>query len=301
MLLLSMPPWLFPYSDQRASPRFLRTPHYWTCCAHQQRRRYWAPPTVSVCVRAEAAPSASPSAPQDTQQPTALFDCVSLGNLCVDVVLQVETLPDDDPEERRQLLTSLSASPPDVSTWEVGGACNFMIAAARLGMDVGCIGQLGDDQPGQFLRQVMRNEGVPDIQPLLPPGRMLQQTLLCFVLVSPSGGHVFCSRYDFGPWPLLQGAVDIPQPVMQVHYAWWTAIHIVATYALSPTQMLQQTRALYLNGFVFDELEPTLVAAVARVARDAGAAVFFDPGTAELPPVSCRHNFVNCMAWYGIV
>lgn len=42
--------------------------------------------------------------------------------------------------------------------------------------------------------------------------------------------------------------------------------------------MLQSTRALYLNGFVFDELEPALVASIAQMARDAGAAVFFDPG-----------------------
>lgn len=62
----------------------------------------------------------------------------------------------------------------------------------------------------------MRNEGVPLVEPVLPDGCSLKQTLLCFVLVGPDGGHVFCSRYDFGPWPLLQGAQDIPPHVQQV-------------------------------------------------------------------------------------
>lgn len=44
----------------------------------------------------------------------------------------------------------------------------------------------------------------------------LDQTLLCFVLVDPEGGHAFCSRYDFGPWPLVAGVEDIPATVQQV-------------------------------------------------------------------------------------
>lgn len=189
--------------------------HHSTPCAHIERRIDTT--LLGGRLRICCSTSASSSAPSSTApQPTALYDCVSLGNLCVDVVLQVDELPDGDTEARRALLASLSASPPDVSTWEVGGACNFMIAAARLGMDVGCIGQLGDDQPGHFLRQVLRTEGVPGVEPLLSARQALPQTLLCFVLVSPSGGHVFCSSYDFGPWPLLQGATGIPPPVLQV-------------------------------------------------------------------------------------
>ncbi len=180
---------------------------------HQRHNR------ASVCVRAESiqAPSRNPTSSSSQQLPrTVLYDCVSLGNLCVDVVLQVDQLPDSDSNARLQLLNNLSTSPPDVSTWEVGGACNFMIAAARLGMDIGCVGELAQDLPGEFLRQVMRNEGVSIIEPVLAQGHSLAQTLLCFVLVGPDGGHVFCSRYDFGPWPLLQGAQDVPPQVVQV-------------------------------------------------------------------------------------
>lgn len=185
------------------------------------------------------------------------YDVVSFGNLCVDIVLQVDHLPPPDSAVRWQLLQDLSASPPDVSSWEVGGACNFMIAAARLGMRVGCVGQLGDDVYGSFLREVMAGEGMSVIEPVLFPPQQLAQTLLCFVLVGPAGNHAFCSRYDFGPWPLVDGAAAVPASV---------------------EQMLQATNAVYLNGFVFDELEPQLVVAVARMARRAGASVFFDPG-----------------------
>lgn len=122
---------------------------------HQRRSHNHA--SLCVCVRADSVHAPSPNTtPSSSQQlpGTLLYDCVSLGNLCVDVVLQVDQLPDGNVDSRRRLLDDLSASPPDVSTWEVGGACNFMIAAARLGMDIGCVGQIGDDLPGEFLRQV---------------------------------------------------------------------------------------------------------------------------------------------------
>ena len=43
-------------------------------------------------------------------------------------------------------------------------------------------------------------------------------------------------------------------------------------------QALRNTRGLLLNGFVFDELAPAVIMAAVQVARDAGAAIFFDPG-----------------------
>ena len=83
------------------------------------------------------------------------------------------------------------------------------------------------------------------------------QTLLCFVLTAPSAQHAFCSSYDFGPWPLLPFAGALPA---------------------GAAALLEQTRALFVNGFVFDELPAAAVVAAARQARAAGAAVFFDPG-----------------------
>lgn len=57
---------------------------------------------------------------------------------------------------RAAMLAQLTAQPPEQSAWEVGGASNFMIAAARLGQRVASVGQLGDDVYGAFLRRVLQ-------------------------------------------------------------------------------------------------------------------------------------------------
>ena len=56
-------------------------------------------------------------------------------------------------------------------------------------------------------------------QPLAPKAfdEALKETLLCFVLVNDAtSAHAFCSRYDFGPWPLLPGVDRLPEEVHQV-------------------------------------------------------------------------------------
>ncbi len=44
----------------------------------------------------------------------------------------------------------------------------------------------------------------------------VRQTLVCYVLVDPHSKHAFCSRYDFGPWPLLGGMVHLPPSSLKV-------------------------------------------------------------------------------------
>jgi sugar/nucleoside kinase (ribokinase family) len=80
---------------------------------------------------------------------------VALSNLCVDIVVPVAELPSADVEERRKLLGRLTAQPPPVESWEVGGNSNFLIAASRLGLTAASIGHLGDDVYGRFFRDVM--------------------------------------------------------------------------------------------------------------------------------------------------
>ena len=38
----------------------------------------------------------------------------------------------------------------------MGASCNFMIAAARLGLQVGAVGHVGDDVYGDFMRRIMQ-------------------------------------------------------------------------------------------------------------------------------------------------
>ena len=65
-----------------------------------------------------------------------------------------------------------------------------------------------------------QDERVGDIEPLVEPGTPLPEamrsTLLCFVLVGLAQQHAFCSRYDFGPWPLLEGVTALPERVAAV-------------------------------------------------------------------------------------
>jgi hypothetical protein len=60
-----------------------------------------------------------------------------------------------------------------------------------------------------------QEEGVNTIEALSPAAAREFATLLCFVLVSPAGGHAFTSAYDFGPWPLLAGVAELQPRVLE--------------------------------------------------------------------------------------
>lgn len=54
----------------------------------------------------------------------------------------MDELPPADIESRRALLQQLTARPPPVEQWEVGGNTNFLIAASRLGLRAASVGHL---------------------------------------------------------------------------------------------------------------------------------------------------------------
>ncbi|WIA29071.1 hypothetical protein OEZ86_011582 [Tetradesmus obliquus] len=218
------------------------------------------PPTLSSSRPSVACRASNSNGSAGLQHSRKDHDVIGLSNLCVDIVIPVQQLPPADPEARQGLLQQLTAEPPDEQHWELGGNCNFMIAAARMGMRVGSIGHVGNDTYGRYMDRVLQEERIEAITRIMPAtlsGTDLDRTLLCFVLVDPEGKHAFCSRYDFGPWPLLGGVSSLPASV---------------------TQVLQSTAAVFTNGFVFDELPLELVKQAIRTASDAGAAVLFDPG-----------------------
>ncbi len=64
-------------------------------------------------------------------------------------------------DSRLELFRELTAAPPPESSWEVGASCNFMIAASRLGLRVGCAGHCGDDIYGDFLRSILAVGALP--------------------------------------------------------------------------------------------------------------------------------------------
>ncbi|KAF5830892.1 sugar/carbohydrate kinase [Dunaliella salina] len=201
------------------------------------------------------------------------YDVVGLGNLCVDVISPVDSLPKGP--KNMQMLDELNAGPLDETSWEVGGNCNFLIAAARMGLRTASVGHAGCDVYGDFLAKTLHDEGVEALERIAPPtsssdsadgtyssptpeeAALLQQTLICFVLVDPLGRHAFCSLYDFGPWPLLRGINHLPRRAME---------------------LVESARTVFVNGFIFDELRLDVVQEACQVAMQKGGAVFFDPG-----------------------
>jgi sugar/nucleoside kinase (ribokinase family) len=61
-------------------------------------------------------------------------DVVALGNMCVDVLLPPCSIPPPGELKSEVTLAVLTADAPNESYWEVGGNCNFLIAASRMGL-----------------------------------------------------------------------------------------------------------------------------------------------------------------------
>ncbi len=101
---------------------------------------------------------------------------VSLGDLVVDLVATIETLP--VVANRHQLVDAFRVEP--------GGAGNFLIAGARLGQPMAAIGVLGDDAWGQHAAAILRDEQVD-----LARVRHVGTSTLVLALVDAHGEHVF--------------------------------------------------------------------------------------------------------------
>lgn len=187
------------------------------------------------------------------------YDLVTLSNLCVDAIVPCEALPPSDDASRERLLKQLADTPPPIEAWEVGGNTNTLIAARRLGMQVGSIGHVGFDSFGDFLKDVLEREGVKMASSIVDDDLdHAYPTLVCFVLVDQTTSeHAFCSRYDFGPWPLFHSVTSLPEKAKKV---------------------LSNTRSVFINGFVFDEIPEDVVVNASKLAQAHGAAVLFDPG-----------------------
>ncbi|KAF5199625.1 pfkB-like carbohydrate kinase family protein [Thalictrum thalictroides] len=188
-------------------------------------------------------------------------DIATLGNLCVDVVLNVPSLPPPSFEERRAYMDKLSASQPDKKYWEAGGNCNMVIAAARLGLSCLSLGHVGDEIYGNFLLDVLHEEGIGMVEMSeesdLVADTASYETLLCWVLVDPLHRHGFCSRADFSKDPAFNWMSKISGDVKSA---------------------IKRSKILFCNGYAYDELSPSLLVAALEYAIEVGTSIFFDPG-----------------------
>ncbi|KAG7531611.1 Ribokinase-like [Arabidopsis suecica] len=189
------------------------------------------------------------------------IDVATLGNLCVDIVLSVHELPPPSREERKALMDELSLSPPDKKYWEAGGNCNMAIAAARLGLHCVAIGHVGDEIYGEFLLDVLHEEGIGTVA--LDEGTNAKdtssfcETLICWVLVDPLQRHGFCSRADFKEEPAFSWITDLSDEVKMA---------------------IRQSKVLFCNGYDFDDFSPSFIMSTIDYASKVGTAIFFDPG-----------------------
>lgn len=55
-----------------------------------------------------------------------------------------------------EYLRQLTAQTHSREFWEVGASCNFLIAAARMGLNTAAVANLGEDVYGQFLLDVLK-------------------------------------------------------------------------------------------------------------------------------------------------
>ncbi|XP_050203897.1 fructokinase-1 [Mercurialis annua] len=190
------------------------------------------------------------------------IDVATLGNLCVDIVLNVPELPPRSPAARQAYMERLASTPPDKRYWEAGGNCNMAIAAARLGLRCATIGHVGDEIYGEFLLGVLRDEGIQMVSMSedvdgTDSSSSFYETLLCWVLVDPRQRHGFCSRADFSKEPA---------------FVWLSKLSGEVKMAI------KQSKVLFCNGYGFDELSPALIISAVDYAVEVGTSVFFDPG-----------------------
>ncbi|CAI8606301.1 unnamed protein product [Vicia faba] len=190
------------------------------------------------------------------------IDDATMGNLCLDIVLNVPQLPPLSIHERKAFMERLASSPPPKKYWEADGNCNMAIAAARLRLDCVSIGHVGDEIYGNFLSDVHRDEGISMVKISTGDDTVTSsgdsyETLVCWVLVDPLQKHDFCSRADFCKEPAFN---------------WLSQISKEAKLAI------KNSKVLFCNVYGFDDLSPSLLLSVVDCAVEVGTSIFFDPG-----------------------
>ncbi|XWS76299.1 hypothetical protein CRYUN_Cryun01aG0163800 [Craigia yunnanensis] len=115
-------------------------------------------------------------------------DVATLGNLCVDIVLNVPKLPPPSPDARKAFMEQLSSSPPDKQYWEAGG--NYVLHDEGIGI-----------------------VGMSEEIDVFNSPSASYETLLCWVLVDPLQNHGFCSRADFSKEPAFSWMSTLSEEV----------------------------------------------------------------------------------------
>jgi fructokinase len=164
---------------------------------------------------------------------------VSIGDLVADLVVTIPDLPVQ--ASQHQHARSIHVEP--------GGAGNFLIAGARLGMQMRAVGTLGDDFFGQAVAARLEAENV-DLAGVIRTAGSTTTTVI--VLIDDHGGHVFLGAYGEGP------KISLP--------ASWTETIAASQAVFSAGYTLQEKR---ISDATFEAMD---------FAKQHAVPVFFDPG-----------------------
>ncbi len=172
-------------------------------------------------------------------KPFSDINIISLGDLVADLNISIPGLPIE--AGKHQVVQSLRLEP--------GGAGNFLLAGARLGLRMTALGVVGADHYGQEMLDILTSEGI-DVQPVINQAE--GNTTLVFVVAGGAGQHVFLGHYGQGPQ-------------ISLTESWKTA--------------MRAADAIHSYGYTLNEarLTPAMLASM-QYARSLGKPVFFDPG-----------------------
>ncbi|MCD4671608.1 MAG: carbohydrate kinase family protein [Anaerolineaceae bacterium] len=185
-----------------------------------------------------------------------LYQVVSIGDLVVDVILSIPQLP--VVADEHQILHGLQLEP--------GGAGNFLVAGARLGMVMTALAAVGEDTFARSLLKMLGDEGV-GVDGILHQAQ--SSTTTVFVLEDDSRKHVFLGQYGQGPNVLLSEDWKMRIASADAVQLWG--------YSLNEERMID------------------CVLAAAAFARQQGRIVIFDPGPllASAAPEHCQQLVKN--------
>jgi len=172
-----------------------------------------------------------------------MFDVLVIGDLVLDNVVQLDTLPQPEGVHMAYEFKKLA-----------GGAANFAIMASRLGLRVGLIDCIGNDEAGKLLLSILSQENV-DTSLIKVRGDNTKETL---VLATKKGEKSFIG--------LLTKEVSMltPEDINE--------------------EDIQKTKGIYISGYSVGirELlsEGMAVLKSVEIAQRLGKYVFFDPSPA---------------------
>lgn len=187
---------------------------------------------------------------------------VVLGDLIIDLNLHISAFPIQ--AEDLKPVTYLDIGP--------GGASNVAIVAAHLGLPVTSLGEIGNDPFGQLLLGGLQQEGIETSHILVSPG---VRTPVVGVLVDEAAEPAYLGYSGDPSSGSAQTLARLPSS--------WKAI-------------LQNTHALFADGWIDYQGGATLILDAFRFARAANIPIFFDPGPGNPALDNMWHNEAVALA-----